>query len=95
MLLRNGLLDLLTVLMEHKRNSTRREACWVLSNICGCKQKIVAQVLARPAILSCAAQLLTTASNDIRREVCYVFANITHAGESKAVHALLVELHVF
>lgn len=66
-LLRNGLLDLLETLMDHKRNSTRREACWVLSNICGCRQKNVGLVLARPSILYRAAKLLTTAGNDVKK----------------------------
>jgi importin subunit alpha-6/7 len=93
-LLRLDVLKLIEGLLEHEKKSIRREACWILSNICAGSKRQIAQVLARPTLLYRVALLFTSDHNDVKKEVCYVFANMCHLGDVKAVYAVVLELKV-
>lgn len=73
----------------------RREACWILSNICAGSKRQIAQVISRQALLLKAALLFASDASDVRTEICFVFGNMCHLGETALVFRTLQELRVF
>jgi importin subunit alpha-6/7 len=68
---------------------TRREACWVLSNIAAGSKAQVETLLKMDSLIKKAVELFQSDSEEVKREICHIFANIGHNGDESAVFNLL------
>ena len=90
-----GCLALLEALLDHEKKAVRREACWILSNVCAGSKRQIAQVAGCQALLLKVALLFVSDCNEVKREICYVFGNMCHLGETALVYRTILELRVF
>lgn len=70
----------MTTLLDSQRKSIRREACWILSNVCAGPCSQVSQVISQVGILPRLLSMFQHDANDVKREICYVFSNMAHMG---------------
>jgi importin subunit alpha-6/7 len=74
--LQAGLLDCIPDLIDHSSSHVRRDACWILSTVCGGTIKQAAQVLRRKPIVTALFQTATSDVWPVRKEAIWAVSSI-------------------
>jgi importin subunit alpha-6/7 len=83
--LQAGLLDCILDLIEHPSSSIRREACWVMSNVCGGTRKQAAQVFRRKAVITALLQKATSDIWTVRKEAIWAVSSICDGNDRRSL----------
>ena len=84
-----GALEALRPLLSHARNSNKREAAWILSNIAAGTPRQLGAVMALPGLMASVVALLHNRDWHVRKEAVWVVLTVARFGTAQHGEALL------
>ena len=87
-------MELLIQLLENPKKTIRKEACWIISNLCAGTASQVRQVLSRQDLFLKLGAMFWGDEIDIRKEICFIFRNMGQVGERQLVLEVIQSLNI-
>jgi hypothetical protein len=83
--LQAGLLDCIPDLIDHSSSNVRRDACRIMSSVCGGTTKQVVQVLRRKPIVTALFQTATSDVWAVRKEAIWAVSSICNGNDRRSL----------